>query len=76
MVRMFLKSTLRDAFGVALATYIVYFFADLVLPGLVSNYINMNVLLLWVIGLGVMTVLLTESRNPTSPPLEKGREFV
>lgn len=66
MLKVFCKKVLRDAFGVALATYVVYFFADLALPGLVSNYLNMNVLLLWVIGLGIATVLFVEPNSDKS----------
>lgn len=49
----------RDLFVISLSTFIVYFFADLLKPGLVTNYINLNVLLLFVIGSGIATVLLT-----------------
>lgn len=55
-----IKILVRDIFLVALVTFIVYFFADLVKPGFVTNYINLNVLLLFVIGSGILTVLTSQ----------------
>lgn len=55
-----IKIVVRDIFLVALVTFIVYFFADLVKPGFVTNYINLNALLLFVIGSGIVTVLTRE----------------
>lgn len=53
----FLKVFVRDIFRVAFSTFAVYFLADLLKPGFVTNYINLNVLLLFVIASGVATVL-------------------
>jgi uncharacterized membrane protein YqaE (UPF0057 family) len=48
---------IRDAFVIALTTYVVYFIAELVKRGFVTNYVNMNILLLLVLFLGIITVL-------------------
>ena len=53
---------LRDIFRIALATFVVYFFADLIKPGFVTNYINLNALLLFVLASGITTIVLTEDR--------------
>lgn len=53
------RRLLHDIFSVTLTTFIVYFFVDLLKPGLVTNYINLNALLLFVIATGVGTILLT-----------------
>lgn len=53
----FIKTLLHDVFIIALATFVVYFFADFLKPGFVTNYINLNTLLLFVIGSGIATIL-------------------
>lgn len=52
-----IRLIIRDIFRIALITFIVYFFADLIKPGLVTNYVNLNSLLLLVIGGGIVTIL-------------------
>lgn len=59
----FVKMLVRDIFRIALMTFVVYFFADLIKPGLVTNYINLNALLLFAIVLGVVTILLTGEKE-------------
>lgn len=59
----FIRSLVRDCFTVGLVTFAVYFFADLVKPGLVTNYINLNLLLLCVIVVGIIHILLTDSEK-------------
>ena len=59
----FVTILIRDIFRIALGTFVVYFFADLVKPGLVTNYINLNALLLFVIASGIATVLLTGKKE-------------
>lgn len=54
-----IRSIIRDIFTISLTTFVVYFFADLIKPGLVTNYINLNMLLLFVIGSGIATIVLT-----------------
>ena len=55
---LFLKKIVRDAFVISLMTFIVYFFVDtLVKQGLVTNYVNLNILLLFVIVSGIATIL-------------------
>jgi len=61
-----------DAFVIALVTYLVFFLTEHVKHGFVTNYVNMNWLLLIVIALGIVSVLLDdqdrdktgESRTP------------
>ncbi|MDO8581692.1 MAG: hypothetical protein Q7S16_02345 [bacterium] len=55
----YIRQIIHDVFVVALVTFIVYFFADLLKPGFVTNYINLNMLLLFVIASGIATILLT-----------------
>ncbi len=51
----------HDVFVIALVTFVVYFFADIIKPGLVTNYINLNALLLFVIASGIATVLTNDT---------------
>ncbi|MBI4262159.1 hypothetical protein HY624_01390 [Candidatus Uhrbacteria bacterium] len=59
----FLIPVIRDTFVISLCTFVFYFFADMVKPGLVTNYVNLNVLLLFVIVSGIVTVLLYDRRS-------------
>lgn len=56
----YVRHIIHDVFIVALATFVVCFFADLIKPGFVTNYINLNTLLLLVIATGIVTILLTD----------------
>ena len=53
----FVKTLIHDVFIIALTTFVVYFFVDFLKPGFVTNYINVNALLLFVIGSGIATIL-------------------
>lgn len=58
-----IKKIMRDLFIVSLMTFIVYFFVDFfVKNGLVTNYINMNLFLLFVLGNGIVTILWPPER--------------
>ena len=59
----YIHQIIHDVFVVALVAFVIYFFADLVKPGLVTNYINLNILLLFVIASGITTILLTEGKE-------------
>lgn len=50
----------RNAFVVGLAAFAFFFFSDLVKPGFATNYLNLNCLLLFVIGFGIVTILLSD----------------
>ena len=67
MKEFFIRLT-HDVFVISLVTFIVYFFADVIKPGLVTNYINLNMLLLFVIASGIGAVLTPlEARCPKVP---------
>ncbi|MBI4276785.1 hypothetical protein HY629_03030 [Candidatus Uhrbacteria bacterium] len=57
----FLRTIVRDIFIVGLTTFVVYFVADFAKPGFVTNYVNLNALLLFVLVFGIVTVLLYDS---------------
>lgn len=58
----FVRRLLCDVFFVSLGTFVVYFFSDLINPGLVTNYVNLNALLFFVIGVGVAHLLTDTQR--------------
>ncbi len=57
------RPIIRDLFVIGLCTFTFYFFADMVKPGLVTNYVNLNAVLLFVIISGIVTVLLYDQRS-------------
>lgn len=59
----FFRRLVHDVFAISLVTFVVYFFADVIKPGLVTNYINLNMLLLFVIASGIATVLTDQEKK-------------
>lgn len=57
-----IRRLIHDVFVIGLSTFVVYFFADLIKPGFVTNYINLNALLLFVTATGIATIL-TDARE-------------
>jgi len=52
--RMFyFKKIIEDTFYLSLLTWLIYFILELGKEGLISNYFDLNLLLLWTIGFGV-----------------------
>ncbi len=57
-MHLLLKKFIADIFYISLITYLAYFVLELIKTGLVSNYFDLNLLLLWVIAFGILTLLL------------------
>jgi hypothetical protein len=51
-----IKKIIPDIFYISLITYLVYFVLELIKTGLISNYFDLNLLLLWVIVFGWLTI--------------------
>ncbi|TSC56254.1 MAG: hypothetical protein G01um101418_149 [Parcubacteria group bacterium Gr01-1014_18] len=47
----------KDCFYIALATYILYFIAELVYPGIILDYFDLNILLVAVVILGALSIV-------------------
>ncbi len=52
------KKIIRDLFSISLFTYLTYFVVELIKPGLISNYFDLNLLLLFIIFLAAAEILL------------------
>ncbi len=48
---------INDTFYLALITFIVYFVLELIKPGLISNYFDLNLLLIITIILGILITI-------------------
>lgn len=53
----FVQQTIADIFIVSVITLAVYFFAELLKPGLVTDYVSLNLLLLWTVVIGIIRAL-------------------
>lgn len=53
---------IEDLFYIALLTWVIYFILEMMIEGLISNYFDLNLLLIAVIGLGTLNVFL-KSKN-------------
>jgi len=56
----FILELAKAIFPIALITYLVYFLFDDLLPGLISNYINLNLILAICVIAGVLSVFVKE----------------
>ena len=59
-MKFFIKKIIPDIFYISLVTYLVYFVLELIKTGLISNYFDLNLLLLWTIIFGILTVILKQ----------------
>ena len=69
-----LRTLLLDLFYLLIGSYIVLVFLEKFKPGLVSNNIDLNKLLYFLVPLGVLCVLISNKKNrkkidtPNKPP--------
>ena len=59
-MKFFIKKIIPDIFYISLVTYLTYFVLELIKTGLISNYFDLNLLLLWTIIFGILTVILKQ----------------
>ena len=55
-----IKKLIPDIFYISLITYIVYFVLELLKEGLISNYFDLNLLLIWVIIFGILAIIFSD----------------
>ena len=63
-MRAIIKKTIQDIFYISLISYVVYFVLELLKQGLISNYFDLNLFLIWVIIFGIINLKLI-SENET-----------
>jgi len=52
------QKLIADIFYISLITFIVYFMLELIKSGVVSNYFDLNLLLIWIIGFGILAIIM------------------
>ena len=52
-----IKKLTTDIFYISLITYIVFFMLELLKEGLISNYFDLNLLLIWIIIFATLTII-------------------
>ncbi|NMC51648.1 hypothetical protein GYA54_02900 [Candidatus Kuenenbacteria bacterium] len=62
-MREFFKKLINALFYISLLIWLVYFVLELLKEGLVSNYFDLNLLLLSVIVIGVINIMINYSSN-------------
>ncbi|HOZ36951.1 MAG TPA: hypothetical protein PLR18_03950 [bacterium] len=59
----FLKKLTNDLFYISLLTWLIYFVVELLKEGLVSNYFDLNLLLIFVVILGAVNIFVNCRQN-------------
>jgi len=59
----FLKKLINDLFSLSLLTWLVYFVLELIKEGLVSNYFDLNLLLIFVLIIGVINIIINHHKT-------------
>ena len=54
------KQLISDVFYITLITYVVYFVVELIKEGLISNYFDLNLLLLFVVVFAILEVIINK----------------
>ena len=57
-MRAFIKKFIPDIFYISTITYLAYFVLELIKTGLISNYFDLNLLLLWTLLFGFLTIII------------------
>ncbi len=61
MISPLIRKIIPDIFYISLITYLVYFMLELIKTGLISNYFDLNLLLIWTIFFGILTVIIKDN---------------
>lgn len=56
------KQLISDIFYISLITYVVYFVVELIKEGLVSNYFDLNLLLLWTVIFAILEIIINKKK--------------
>jgi len=58
-LKLLLEKIISDIFQISLITYLVYFVLELIKTGLISNYFDLNLLLIWTLAWGALSVIIS-----------------
>jgi hypothetical protein len=53
-----IKRLIEEIFYISLITFLVFFVLELLKEGLISNYFDLNLFLIWTIIFGILTIIL------------------
>ncbi len=59
----FFKKFVADLFYISLVTWLSYFVLELLKEGLISNYFDLNLLLIFVVILGAINIIINRYKN-------------
>jgi len=59
-----IKKITNDIFYISLITYAVYFMLELLKEGLISNYFDLNLLLIFIIIFAILTIIFYDKKEP------------
>ncbi len=62
-MKKFIQKLVPDILYISLITYIVYFVLELLKEGLISNYFDLNLFLIWIMIFGVLTSILKAQKH-------------
>jgi len=58
-----IKKITNDIFYISLITYAVYFMLELLKEGLISNYFDLNLLLIFIIIFAILTIFFYDKKR-------------
>ncbi|PIW96037.1 hypothetical protein COZ84_00220 [Candidatus Kuenenbacteria bacterium CG_4_8_14_3_um_filter_39_15] len=58
-----IKKITNDIFYISLITYAVYFMLELLKEGLISNYFDLNLLLIFIIIFAILTIIFYDKKR-------------
>jgi len=65
-MQLIIKKLFNDIFYICLITFIVFFMLELIKQGLISNYFDLNLLLILAISLGVLSIIFNKKYDKGS----------
>ncbi len=71
--RWFLGEIIKDIFRISLATLVIFFTLETFEPGLVSNHLSLNFLLVFCLAFGIITAVWHRRDEQEQPVEKKGR---
>lgn len=72
----FLRESVNEIFKISLISYLLFYLIDDFKNGFISNYFNLNILLITVIITGVLTVLLKSEKEERENNKIRRRDYI
>ncbi len=62
-LKIFLENLAKDIFYISFVSYLFFLAADLLVPGFVSNFFNLNIILIISTVFGIITLIIHNKNN-------------